>query len=483
MSKQTIIKFDDVSFGYHESAPILEETNCSIHRGEKLALMGQNGAGKTTLFKLLTGELMQDDGRIIRHAKPSIAIARQVIPRNQLTLSVREYFQSMFGEKIYDLDPRIERTLDVVHLELDDYDRALSTFSGGQQARLLLASALIQEPQVLLLDEPTNNLDTEGIEHLTDFLRGYRNTVIVISHDAEFLNAFVDGIIYLDVFTKKLDQYVGTYYDALDQIGLQVDKERRQNARLEKNIQAKKDKANKFANKGGRLRMVAKQMRESAAEAEENKVAMKRDDKTIRSFTIPHQDKMKGELISITSIPYYWKGKQKSQKAKVSLYKGDRIRLTGPNGIGKTTLLEALANGTAEGAHFIDGVRMGYYRQDFSTLNFEHTVFESLAEVMDVVNEQELRSVAAGFLLTSAIMETPIHAISEGQKGLVSFARLMLEKPGILVLDEPTNHINFRHLPVIARALDEYQGAMIIVSHDEEFIEDIHVSEVVKIGK
>lgn len=165
------------------------------------------------------------------------------------------------------------------------------------------------------------------------------------------------------------------------------------------------------------------------------------------------------------------------KKVKVSLKKNQHLLFSGPNGIGKTTLLESLAAGTATGAHIAEGVKVGYYRQDFSNLNFEKTVFETLSEAMPGPDEERLRSVAAGFLLTKDTVYAKIGSLSEGQKGLVAFARLMLEEPGLLILDEPTNHINFRHLPVIAAALDKYAGAMILVSHVSEFVEQIRIDE------
>jgi ATP-binding cassette subfamily F protein 3 len=142
-----------------------------------------------------------------------------------------------------------------------------------------------------------------------------------------------------------------------------------------------------------------------------------------------------------------------------------------------------LAKGEAKGMEIALGIRVGYYRQDFSTLNFEDTVLESLKSVMEKPIEQELRTVAAGFLITSEIINTKIGSLSEGQKGLVAFARLVLQKPGLLILDEPTNHMNFRHLPVIAKALDSYEGAMILVSHVPEFVSQIRIDETLDLEK
>lgn len=490
MSKEeTILRFDGVSFEYNPNKPILDEVSFSVRRGMKLTIMGQNGAGKSTIFGLITGETEPNDGVITISKGTTIAIARQVIPRDQMGLTVREFFQSCFKEKVYDIDPRIDDVLEVVHLKGHEnvHDRILKTFSGGQQARILLASALIQEPDILLLDEPTNNLDKAGIEHLTNFLINYQKTCLVISHDAEFLNSFTDGVLYLDIFTRKVERYVGNYFDVVKDIAARVEKENIKNARLGKIIQAKKDQANVFAHKGGNLRAVAKRMRDLAADLEEELVDVRKEDKTIRPFTIPFQGDLEPVIIALESVSVIQNHKPKIKKVNIKLKKNNHLLLRGPNGIGKSTLLESIAHGTSTGAVISPGVRIGYYRQDFGALDFNQTVYESLKGGMAVanmpLNEERLRATAASFLLTGDVINTKIGSLSEGQKGLVAFARLVLERPGLLILDEPTNHINFRHLPVIAEALDKYEGAMIIVSHVPDFIDQIRIDEILDLDK
>jgi ATPase subunit of ABC transporter with duplicated ATPase domains len=479
MSKdEVIIRFEDVSFEYGHNKPILDEVSFSVRKGSKITIMGQNGAGKSTIFKLITKELKPEEGDIHIGNGVSIAISKQVIPREYMDLTIRDFFQKSFKDKVYDIDPRIDEVLEVVNLHAT-HDRIVRSFSGGQQARLLLASAIIQNPDILLLDEPTNNLDKPGIAHLTDFIKNYKKTCLVISHDADFLNSFTDGVLYLDVFTRKVEQYVGNYFDLLKEISARIEKENRKNAKLAKEIQENKDKANFFSNKGGQMRLVAKRMREKAEELEEEKVDVRREDKTIRPFIIPCQKDLVGEIININSYKIADPKTHKivNRKTNKKLNRNNHLLLKGPNGIGKSTLLESIATGTAQGSKITEGIKVGYYRQDFSTLDFNDTVYNSLFKAMEKPNEEEMRSTAAGFLITSEIIKTKIGDLSEGQKGLVAFARLVLERPGLLILDEPTNHINFRHLPIIAEALNTYEGAMILVSHVSEFVEKIRIDD------
>ena len=479
---EVIVRFEKVSFDFGVKKPILHQVDFSIRRGTKITLMGQNGAGKSTIFGIIPRAFEPHDGLIHLSHGLTIATSRQVIPAREMELTVREFFESVFSKKIYAIDPKIEKVLQAVNLHAP-LDKKIGTFSGGQQARLLLAQALIQNPDLLLLDEPTNNLDKAGIEHLTKFLKEYKKTVIVISHEAAFLNAFTYGVLYLDVHTHKVEQYVGNYLDVVKDITARIEKENRKNALLAKEIQENKDKSNFFANKGGQMRMVAKRMREKAAELEEEMVDVRKEDKTIRSFRIPAGETPPGDLITITSFLTIKNHKPVERKAKLSLRKNQHLILKGPNGIGKSTLLQAIASGKAKGAKVTKGVTVGYYRQDFSNLDFDKTVYEELSAVVDRPIEEDIRKVAAGFLISGEIFHSKIGSLSEGQKGLVAFARLVLLRPGLLILDEPTNHINFRHLPVIAEALDAYEGAMILVSHVPSFVEKIRIDEVLDLEK
>ena len=481
MDNDVIIRFQGVTFGYDAENPVLDEADFSVRENSKMTVMGQNGAGKSTIFKLLTGALKPDRGEIHIRQGAKIGIATQVMPPEHKERSVREFFATAFAEKMYDLDKRIKDVLETVNLHAD-LDKVIKDFSGGQQARLLLAYALIQEPDILLLDEPTNNLDADGIAHLTAFIIMYPKTVLVISHDADFLNTFTEGVLHLDVYTGKVDRYEGNYFDVVEEIAARLERDRMKNARLLKEIQDRKDKVNYFAHKGGKMRKLASKLKEQVAEAEENMVEVRRDDRTIRDFIIPAQN-WSDNVVSINSVKIIKNHEPVRAEAKVYLRKGQRLLISGPNGIGKSTLLRSLAEGKDEGAVIAKDVSVGYYRQDFSGLDFNQTAYDSLASMMPVPDNQTIRAVGAHFLLNGDALATRVGALSEGQKGLLCFARFVLQKPGLLILDEPTNHINFRHIPVIAKALENYEGAMIMVSHVPDFVQQIHFGQELDLGK
>lgn len=478
---EVVLRFDGVSFEYSNQKPILDDVSFSVRRGAKITLMGQNGAGKSTIFQLITRDL-KPEGKVVTDKDASIAIARQVIPRAELALSVRDFFGAVFSDVPRDLDKRIARVLDAVNLEAN-LDRAVSEFSGGQQARLLLAQALIQDPDILLLDEPTNNLDKAGIEHLVAFLLETDATVLVISHDADFLNSFSTGVLYLDLHTRKVEQYTGNYFSVVKEIAARLERERQKNVRIAKEIAHRKEQANFFAQKGGHMRDVAKKMRDKIDELEDDVVEVRREDKTIRPFTIPEQPDLGRILVEITSLEVMRKTGPAARPVKLEMRKNEHLHLTGPNGTGKSTLLRAIVAGKAAGVKVQDGLKVGYYSQDFSNLDHDKVVYEVLRDEIQGGTDQELRSHAAGFLIDAEIIRTRVGALSEGQKGLVAFARLALTKPGLLILDEPTNHINFRHIPVIAKALDRYAGAMILVSHVPEFVKQIRIDHTIDLGK
>ena len=479
---EAVLRFEDVTFHYNETKTILRESNFVVRKGTKLTLMGQNGAGKSTLFSLITGERKPDEGRIIIGQDLHVAISKQLIPHTDWAITVREFLERAFDEKIYDIDKRAKEIFAVVHLNVP-LDRTIKELSGGQKGRLLIAQALIQKPDILLLDEPTNNLDKAGIALLTDFLKAYSGTVIVISHDAPFLNSFTHGVLYINTQTQKIEQYVGNYYKVVEDIKRQVEREQRANAQLEKEILSNKEKVNFFAHKGGKMRKLAAKLKDEIEEMEDDKVDVRKEDKTIRPFEIHCQEDIGSVIVKFESVEVLHDGTPVKRNVDIELRKGDKLHIIGPNGIGKTTLLEKIANRKEQGVTIQDGITVGYYRQDFSTLDFDKTAYQELAKVLKRLDDQLVRRTAASMLLGSEQLNAKIGMLSEGQKGLLMFAYLRLQQPGLLILDEPTNHINFRHIPLIAEAIKNYEGPLIVVSHVGEFVRELGITQTLDLGK
>jgi len=484
-----ILRFNDVTFGHSDNTTQLKDVSFSVRENSKITLMGQNGAGKSTLFNLIAGAtehppqygLAPDKGSIHLRDNATVATQLQVMPEELKNKSVREFFESSFVEVPHNVDALISKVLQTVNYEVP-LDRSVNDLSGGQQARLLLAYALIQDPDVLLLDEPTNNLDADGIGQLITFLIMYTKTVIVISHDADFLNSFTEGVLYLDRNTKLVEQYVGNYSDVVEEIKIRIEKEQRKNAQFLKEIQDKKDKINFFSHKGGKMRKLASKMRDEVAEAEAGMVNVRQEDKAIFPFEIPSEH-LPEVIVSINKVSVMKDYKPEYHDVHVEMRKGKHLLIKGPNGIGKSTLLKKLAEGQHEGIEINKKANVGYYQQDFSGLDFGITGYKALEQMMGVPDKEEIYRTASKFHLAGDVLATTVGAMSEGQKGLLSYARFVLQRPSLLILDEPTNHINFRHLPIIAEALNSFEGAMIIVSHHDEFVENLKIDEELDLGR
>ncbi len=483
-NNETVIKFDSVFFEYVHPKLILEDVTFNVRAWKKITIMGQNGAGKSTIFKLITWELKPKIGKIHTPANTTIATAFQVMPKEDKELTIQEFFRK-YKKALPEenIDKEIMDTLRAVDLHTN-LDKKINDFSGGQQARILLAWALIQNPDILLLDEPTNNLDKQGIYALEDFLKNYTKTVIVISHDSDFLNSFTDGVLYLDVHTKQVEQYVWNYYDVVEQVSKKIEKENMKNARMKKEAEDKMAQANTFAHKGWKLRAVAKKLKAEAEKLKEEMWDKRKEDKAIKAFEIPFQEWIESWVIlEINEIWVVENWEMTYKKVDKVLRKDTHVLLSAPNWMWKSTFLNALASWKAKWVKISPWVKIGYYTQDFHNLDFENTTYNELRKYWPNLTEQDFRAQAARMLIDWEMMKTKIWDLSEWQKWLVAMCALIFQKPGLLILDEPTNHINFRHIPVIAEALDAYKWAMILVSHVDEFVWSIRIDDYIDLDQ
>lgn len=245
----TILSFKNVSHEYAPLKPILSDATFNIKEGSKVTIMGQNGAGKSTILKLINQTLFPTQGSINLKRGFAVSTALQTIPPSDREKTVYDFFLSHLHGAQSGIDGRIANVLQQVDLPDIRHDRLIKSFSGGQQARLLLASALILDPDILLLDEPTNNLDVRGIEMLRDIIVSSPKTCLVISHDEDFLNSFTDSVLYLDSNFKKVEYYDGNYHVVKRDIATRIERENQENARLLREAQQKKAQASSFANK------------------------------------------------------------------------------------------------------------------------------------------------------------------------------------------------------------------------------------------
>ena len=232
------------------------------------------------------------------------------------------------------------------------------------------------------------------------------------------------------------------------------------------------------------MRKLASKLRDDIEEAEENKVDVRRDDRTIKEFAIDLEH-LTGDYLNIHRISLMHPETHTVgfHKLEMKLRKGDRYILKGPNGIGKTTLLKSLVHAHNKDAMIAPEVKVGYYSQDFSELDMNQTVWDSIQSVTNELTDQETYRIASHFLLTGDLLKQPIALLSEGQKGLLCYARFVAQKPHLLILDEPSNHINFRHLPIIAQSLNAYKGAILLVSHDQTFVDQIDELQPIVLGR
>jgi ATP-binding cassette subfamily F protein 3 len=249
------------------------------------------------------------------------------------------------------------------------------------------------------------------------------------------------------------------------------------NARLKKEAQDKMDQSNVFAHKGWKLRAVAKKMKIDAERMKEEMWDKRREDKAISPFTIDFQEWAGWEILKINTIWVVENWEMTQKPVDKILRKDTHMLLSAPNWMWKSTFLNALTSGKVEGSTIWENIKIGYYTQDFHNLNFENTTYDELRKSGPWLTEQDFRAQAARMLIDWEMMKTQVWHLSEWQKGLVAFCALIFQKPGLLILDEPTNHINFRHIPVIAEALNNYEWAMILVSHVDEFVWSIRMDE------
>ncbi|AVH30448.1 ABC transporter ATP-binding protein [Vibrio fluvialis] len=492
-----------LAFGDH---PLLDHADFALQENERVCLVGRNGAGKSTLMKVLAGETIMDDGKMQVMQDVIVSRLEQDPPRDQEG-NVYDYVAGGLKEvgqqlKIYQdlldlvaveptetnikrlsaiqeqlehagawrFEDRIKNVLSA--LKLDGHTK-LTDLSGGWQRKAALARALVCDPDVLLLDEPTNHLDVTTIEWLEGFLKDFRGSIIFISHDRAFIKSMATRIVDLD--RGKLNSFPGNYDKYLVEKEEQLRVEDMQNAEFDKKLAQEEVwirqgiKARRTRNEG-RVRAL-KKLREERSERREvlGKVNLQIDD-AARSGKI---------VFEAENLQYSIDGKSIVKDFSFNIMRGDRIALVGPNGCGKSTLLKLLLGELQPDSgrlHCGTKLEVAYFDQYREMLDPEKSVIDNLADGKQEVTiggrQRHALSYLQDFLFAPKRARTPVKALSGGEKNRLLLARIFLKSNNLLVLDEPTNDLDIETLELLEDLLANYQGTLLLVSHDREFVDN-----------
>lgn len=468
----------NISYSYSRLS-VYEDSSFSIQKGETVALVGPNGAGKSTLFKLLMGEDHTSLGKLEIIGK--VGYVPQEIKHDPI-------LESAIDIKSY-IDPDIQKEeweLSVMLHSLEvnaDLNIKPSTLSGGQRTKLALLRAILEEPDILLLDEPTNFLDTEGKRWIMEFLSDYPNTLIVISHDINLLDNHIDKVLAINPYTKKINEYKGNYTKYLQLKGNADEALKKKYENDQKEINRMKKSLHTMARmsseKGARARASVQNRIERIKESLPELPA---EIKNIK-FTLPEPLNVGAIPLRATNISKSFGDTTILADVSLTILRGERIVLFGPNGAGKSTLIKILMGRLPSDTGTVEkdpSLHIGYYSQEFETFDFGKTILETVEGVCDLPMYQ-IRPILSKFNFLGQRIYQTVGSLSGGEKTRLSIALLMLQNYNMLILDEPTTYLDMQSQKVILEALKNYKGAMLFVSHTEEFVEGLSPNRVLRL--
>jgi ATP-binding cassette subfamily F protein 3 len=486
---------------------LFADVSLQVNRGDRIGLVGPNGAGKSTFFSLLLGETSPDEGKIAFEKRATVGflpqetaaagdetvleLALAVTPeltQAQHLIKQHESGTTKVDDQAYhdalhvfeehggwQLEPKAKRVLTGLAFRETDFHRPARAMSGGWIMRAHLARLLVMEPDLLLLDEPTNHLDLESLQWFQEYLKNYPGGILMISHDREFLNQLVGSIV--EIAQSKLIRYRGNWDNYLEQKA----------AREEQQLSAYKNQQKEIAS----LQLFADRFRAKASKASQAQSKLKQIDrmekieaptargKTIK-FHFPQPPRSGLRVISLQGVDHAYGELVVYRSLQFKVERGQRMVLVGPNGAGKSTLLKLLAgvlpvqHGVRELGH---NVRVGYFSQNrIDVLNARHTVLESVLDVPDPVSEQTARTVLGSFLFRGDDVFKTVAVLSGGEKSRLALVKLLLDPPNLLLMDEPTTHLDIGSIDALIGALKQYHGTLIFISHDVHFIRAIATS-------
>lgn len=487
---------------------LYRNANWHIKPKERIGLIGMNGTGKSTLLRVINGEYQLSEGSISKPRDLTIGFLNQDQLSFETSSSILEVAMSAFQRQL-DLEQEIEKVLKVMETDyseevlqklsdlqtefdsLDGYNihhkcekvleglgftteqlkQPYKKFSGGWRMRVMLAKLLLQNPDLLMLDEPTNHLDLPTIEWLENYLRDYDGTVIVVSHDREFLDKMVTKIV--EVSMQKIFEYSGNYSFYLEAKSERMDLQQRQYDNQQQFIKQQEQFINRFKAKASKA--TAAQSRVKMLEKLDRIEAPEDDNAEINiDFRVGTQS---GKVVSeIKEVSKEFPDVRILENASAEIVRGDKIALIGANGKGKSTLLRMIAGTEKFEGEIVPGyniIQAFYAQHQLESLNVENEILEEMRQYGQDRTETELRTILGCFLFTNDEVFKKIKVLSGGEKARVALARTLLSEANFMLLDEPTNHLDMRSINILTQALQKYQGTFVVVSHDRYFVSKI----------
>lgn len=511
------IKNLNMSFGPQE---LFNDVNIFIKEDAKVGIIGLNGAGKSTLFKIIKGDLEPTSGKISFKKNKRLGFLPQVIsdeiPNTDITVldfllsgrpiaSLEEDLKSLYlkisettDEKLinnlmnkiskvqskldyweqYEAENILLKIIAGMNIDIDMLDKQLNQISGGQKSKLAFARLLYSKPEILMLDEPTNHLDKDSKDYIINYLKSYQGMVLVISHDIDFLDAVTDHTLYLDKITHKMELFPGNYHKYLkikeerEKTNLRtLEKQEKEEEKLKKII-AKYIRGNeKKAN-------IAKDRQKKLARLEKEKVVLERQAKRVSiKMTFDHPGS--SVPLKVQKLSFGYSSKLLFSNLSFELSRGEKFLILGKNGVGKSTLLKLIVGKLTPKTGTITigtNVKIAYYAQEHESLDLEKSILDNF-DSFDIA-PGSLRAHLGNFLFSGDDIYKKVKVLSPGERSRVALAKLSLMKANFLILDEPTNHLDPETQKIIADLFKDYEGTILLVSHNPSFVDRLNIGRV-----